>query len=467
MPTQSSINPKIFKAYDIRALYPEEINEEAAYKIAKAYAAWLKPKKVALGYDVRTSSKPLFEEVKRGLTEMGVEVFDVGLITSDMIVFATGNYNLDGGIVVTASHNPAEYNGMKLYRENAAPISIDSGLAEIRDIAMRHSESGNRPDEKSKDPSADASRMTRKGKVTKLEIKEDYLKKVFSLVDTEEIKPMKVVVNPNFGAAGEMIEQIAQKLNLELVKLNFESDGTFPKGQPDPSQLENQKETGELARKSGAAFAAMWDADADRCLFLDENGEFVMGCYATAILAEAMLDQHPKSKIVFDTTLIWPAIDRVKAAGGVPLVNKVGHSFITERMIEEDAIFGGETSGHFYFKDLWFCDNGMVPFLLMLKKLSTSGKKMSDLADYLRNKYPNGFKLIRKEEGIPEKLKEIEERYADAKIEHIDGVSVEYPDWRFNARASNTEPLLKVFLEAKSQKLVDEKLKEVVDLIEN
>ncbi len=451
MPTQSSINPKIFKAYDIRALYPEEINEEAAYKIAKAYAAWLKPKKVALGYDVRTSSKPLFEEVKRGLTEMGVEVFDVGLITSDMIVFATGNYNLDGGIVVTASHNPAEYNGMKLYRENAAPISIDSGLAEIRDIALA-----------GKFPESSAL-----GKVTKLEIKADYLKKVFSLVDTSKIKPMKVVVNPNFGAAGEMIEHIAKKLNLELVKLNFEPDGTFPKGQPDPSQLENQKETGELVRKSGAAFAAMWDADADRCLFLDENGEFVMGCYATAILAEAMLDQHPKSKIVFDTTLIWPAIDRVTAAGGVPLVNKVGHPFIKERMKKEDAIFGGETSGHFYFKNYWYCDNGMVPFLLMLKKLSTSGKKMSDLANYLRNKYPNGFKLIRKEEGIPEKLKEIEKKYADAKIEHIDGVSVEYPDWRFNARASNTEPLLKVFLEAKSQKLVDEKLKEVVDLIEN
>ena len=450
MSTQANVNPKIFKAYDIRGLYPKEINEETAYKIAKAYTTWLKPKRIALGYDVRTSSKSLFEEVKKGLIEMGIEVFDVGLITSDMIVFATGNYSLDGGIVITASHNPAEYNGMKLYRENAAPISIDSGLAEIRDIAL----------------TGKFSKNGAPGKVTKLEINANYLKKVFSLVDTAKIKPMKVVVNPNFGAAGEMIEKIAQKLNLELVKLNFEPNGTFPKGQPDPSQLENQKETGELVRKSDAAFATMWDADADRCLFLDENGKFVMGCYATAILAETMLDQHPKTKIVFDTTLIWPAIDRVTAAGGVPLVNKVGHSFITERMIKEDAIFGGETSGHFYFKDLWFCDNGMVPFLLMLTKLSTSGRKMSDLAGYLRNKYPNGFKLIRKENGIPEKLKEIEEKYADAKIEHIDGVSIEYPDWRFNARASNTEPLLKVFLEAKSQKLVNEKLKEVVDLIE-
>lgn len=442
---------KIVKAYDIRGVYPTEIDEKTVYLLAKAYAAWLKPKKVALGYDVRTSSEVLFDAAKRGLTEMGVDVVDIGLITSDMILFATANYGFDGGIVITASHNPGEYNGMKIVREGAAPISIDSGLAEIRDIAINENFGD------VKEP----------GKVEKLDIQKDYINKVLSLVDIEKIKPMKVVVNPNFGAAGDVIDKISKKLNLELVKLNYEPDGTFPKGQPDPSQLENQKETGDLVRESGAELAVMWDADADRCLFLDEKGEFVMGCYATAILGEAILDQHPKEKIVFDTTLIWPAIDRVKAAGGIPLVNKVGHSFITERMIKESAVFGGETSGHFYFKDYWFCDNGMVPFLLMLQKLSTSGKKMSELAGYLREKYPNAFKLIHKEEGIPKKLKEIEEKYSDAQIDHIDGVSVEYPNWRFNARASNTEPLLKIFLEAKDKKLVEEKLKEVVDLIEN
>ncbi len=451
MPKTAKINEKIFKAYDIRGLYPEEINEEAAYNIAKAYATWLKPKKVALGRDVRISSKPLFEEAKRGLVEMGVDVVDVGLITSDMILFATAHYNFDGGIVVTASHNPAGYNGMKVVREGARPISIDSGLAEIRDIAKK----------------GEFQVPEVKGQVENLNILDDYFQKILSFIDTRAIRPMKVVVNPNFGAAGKIIDKIAGKLNLELIKLNYEPDGTFPKGQPDPSLTENQAETGELVRKSGAAFAAMWDADADRCLFLDEKGEFIRGCYATAILAEAVLDKYPGGKVVTDATLIWPVIDRVNAMGGVPLINKVGHTFITERMINEKAVFGGETSGHYFFKDYWFCDNGMIPFLLLLEKLSESGRQLSEFADSLRKKYPNSYKLIRKTEGIPEKLKEIETKYQDAKIEHIDGVSVEYPDWRFNARASNTEPLLKVFLEAKSEKLVKEKLGEVVGLIES
>jgi phosphomannomutase len=444
------MNKEIFKAYDIRGKYPDDVNEEAFELIAKAYSVWLKPKKVALGRDVRTSGKSLWDAVARGLTDMGVNVVDVGVISTDMLYFAVGHYGFDGGLSVTGSHNPAEDNGLKLVREDSRPISMESGIAQIRDLAFQ-------------DNFVEAKD---KGRIVKLDIMDDYINEIIKFIDVDKVKPFKVAVNPNFGAAGVVLDRLADVLGLELVKINFEQDGTFPKGRPDPMIPSNREEIARLVVESGADFGVTWDADADRCFFYDENGKFVDGYYEAALLAQIVLEKYPNGKIVHDPRLIWATVDLVKQAGGIPLINKVGHSFIKARMREEDAVFGGENSGHFYFKDYFFCDNGMIPFLLVLNKLSKTGQKFSELIDYMQEKYPNSgetnFTVVDK----ATKLKEIEQKYADGKIEHIDGVSIEYADWRFNVRESNTEPLLRLNLEAKNKELVMEKLKELTELIQ-
>lgn len=444
------INEKIFKAYDIRGVYPEEINEETVYLTAKAYAEWLKPKKVALGRDVRTSGESLFEEAKRGLIEMGVDVVEMGVITTDMLYFAVANYGFDGGISMTASHNSAEYNGMKMVKEKSEPISLDSGLAEIRDIAQK----------------GDFSFVETTGKVEVMDVLGDYVEKVMFFVDTTKIRPLKVVANPNFGAAGKVADQIATKLNIEVIELNYEENGDFPKGRPDPLIEENRKETSELVKKEGADFGVAWDADADRCFFFDENGNFVDGYYISAVLAEIVLGKYPGSKIIHDPRLTWAIVDKVKSIGGIPIESKIGHSFIKARMKKEDAAFGGENSGHYYFKDFYFCDNGMIPFVLILQKLSVSGKKLSELVNPLRKKYPISGEINFKVADVKAVLLEIGQKYSDGKAGHIDGVSVEYPDWRFNVRGSNTEPLVRLNIEAKTKELVDEKVRELTGIIE-
>lgn len=443
------INEKIFKSYDIRGIYPSELNEETVYLTAKAYAEWLKPKKVALGRDVRISGESLFEEAKRGLTEMGVDVFEIGVVTTDMLSFAVAEYGFDGGIIVTASHNDAKYNGLKIYREKAVPVSSDNGLIEIREIAKKE----------------EFTRSEKAGKSESLDFLDKYIQKVLSFIDIDKIKPMKVVVNPNFGAAGKAVDKLAEVLPLELVKINYEEDGSFPKGKPDPSSPDNRVETSELVKSSKADFAAIWDADADRCVFLDENGEYIQGTYMTVIIAEMMLLKHPKSAIVSDISLTWPVINVVKEAGGKPIICKVGTSFIIEKMIKEDAVFAGEISGHMYFRDCWYADNGMIPFLLILERLSIYNKKLSQIADPLRKDYPNAMGLNFPVSDTDEKIKELAENYHDANIDYTDGISIEYPEYRFNVRASNTEPLLRLHIEGKSQEIVDEKIEEITGLI--
>ncbi len=441
---------EIFKAYDVRGIYPSEIDENIFKNIARAYATWLKPKKVALGRDVRTSGRSLWKAFAEGLTEMGVDVVDIGVISTDMLYFAVGHYGFDGGVTITASHNPAEYNGLKFVREGAKPISMESGIAEIRDLTIKG---------KYDVPES-------KGAVEQLQIIDDYIKEVLSFVKIEDIKPLKVVVNPNFGAAGVAIDKIAENLGVELEKINFEPNGSFPKGRPDPIIPENRKETSELVLSSGADFGVAWDADADRCFFFNEKGEFVDGYYETALLAQIVLEKYPKSKIIHDPRLIWAIIDLVKEVGGIPIKNKVGHSFIKARMREEEAVFGGENSGHFYFKDFYYSDNGIIPFLLVLEKLSKTGKKLSELVDYIQERYPNSGEINFKVEDKGAMLRRIEELYYDGEIDHIDGVSVTYPDWRFNVRVSNTEPLLRLTLEAKTERLVAEKVQELKNIIE-
>jgi len=445
------VNEIIFRAYDVRGIYPTEIDEETVYLTAKAYAEWLKPKQVVLGRDVRVSGPSLFEEAKRGLIEMGVDVVDIGVVSSEMFLFAVGHYEFDGGISITASHNPAEYNGMKLVKEGAVPISIEAGLAEIRDISLK----------------GDFEESAVKGRFESLDIVEDYLNKVFSFVDAANIKPMKVVVNPSNGAGGKIVDLIAKRIKLNLVKQNFEADGTFPKGAPNPLLPENQVETEDLVRSEKADLGIAWDGDADRVFFFDEKGEFVDPYYIVALLSQIILKKNPGETIVLDLRQIWASVDKIKEAGGNPVINKAGYVFIKDRMRKENAIMGCETSAHYFFRDFYFSDTGMIPALMILELMSETGKTLSELTNPLREKYPiSGEKNFRVENGLAI-LEKIKEKYTDGDISYIDGISVDYPDWRFNIRVSNTEPLVRMNIEAKTKELVGEKVRELTNLIES
>jgi phosphomannomutase len=440
----------IFKAYDIRGIYPNEINEEIAYKIGAAYATYLKPKRVALGRDVRLSGGKLMKAVQEGLTKAGVEVVDIGVISTDMLYFAVAEYGYDGGISITASHNPGEHNGMKMVREGSKPISLDSGLAEIRDIA-----------EKGKFITA-----KNPGKITKKEILDDYVSKILSFIEIDKIKPMKIVVNPNFGAAGRALDKLAEILKLDLVKMNFNPDGSFPKGKPDPLQVENQRETAETVKKAGADFAAAWDADADRCFFFDEKGNFVPGYYTTALIAKMALKNNRQEVVVHDSRLIWATRDIILEAGGAPVMSRAGRSFVGETMRKEGAIFAGEISGHYFFREFYYCDNGMIPFLLMLEHLSETEMKMSEIVEPFFENYPISGEINFMLKDPNAKLDEVGEKYKDGEVDKTDGVSVTYDEWRFNIRPSNTEPLLRLNVEARERNILEEKVGELTSLIE-
>jgi len=327
---------------------------------------------------------------------------------------------------------------------------MDTGLADIRDLASKN----------------DFKRADTPGSFVELDIIDDYIAKLLTFVDKGLISGKKIVVNPNFGAAGKVVERLAGELGLELVKINFEEDGTFPKGRPDPMQEDNRRETTELIKKTGADFGVAWDADADRCFFFDETGVFVDCYYTIVLLSQIMLDKYPGGKIVHDPRLIWATQSIVREEGGIPFVNKAGNVFIKERMKKEDAVFGGETSGHFFFKDFYYCDNGMIPFLLVLQKLCESGKQLSELVKPIRLKYPSSKEKNFTVSDVESKIAEIKEKYSDAMIGEIDGVSVTYADWRFNVRGSNTEPLMRLNLEAKTKELVEQKVEELTKIIE-
>jgi phosphomannomutase len=443
------MNKDIFKAYDIRGIYPTEINASDVKNIAKAYATWLQPKKVALGRDVRLSGGELWSAAAEGLTEMGVDVADLGVISTDMLYFAVANYGLDGGITISASHNAGEYNGMKLVREGSRPISIDTGIAKIRDLAITGSfeNSGTQ------------------GTVERLNVLDDYVKKMVTFVNKNEIKPFSVVVNPNFGASGVAIQKIADYFGITITKINFNPDGHFPKGKPDPLQPSNREETEALIKSGKYAFGATWDADADRCFFYDEKGNFIQPYYITGLMIEYFLAKNPGAKILTDPRLRWLPRDLIAELGGEYIINKSGHSFIKERMRKDDILFGAETSAHYYFKELWYTDNGMVPFIIMLQVLSSTDKPFSELISKFQSKY---FVIPETNYTVPsvgDAIARIKTQYSDGKIDEIDGFSCEYSDWRFNVRGSNTEPLLRLNLEAKSQVLAEEKLKELTKLI--
>lgn len=454
------LNPNIFKAYDVRGIYPDEINEEAVYKIAQSYCKVFKPKgPIVLGKDVRLSSPSLWQSAAKGITNAGFDVIDIGTISTDMLYFAVANYGYGGGIVISASHNPKEYNGMKFIREEATAISSDSGLKDIKEEALKN--------EEIIEPE--------KGEITAKEIMVDYVKHCLSFIDPEVIKPMKIVADANYGMAGVALNKILEFLPVKIVPLNFKPDGSFPKGRPDPLIMERRQEVEALVKEEKADLGVAWDGDADRFFIFDENGEFVEGSHVVAILAKYFLEKNngtsslklrsASAKVISDNRLQWAVRDVAKDSGGKYLVNKPGHAFIKDRMRQEDAVFAGENSGHYYFRDNFYCDNGMIPCLIILEMLSKENKKMSEIADYYRKNYPVSGEINNGVRDPDDVLLKAEKKYKDGKIDHIDGLSVEFDDWRFNLRKSNTEPLIRLNVEAKSQELVDEKVKELMELI--
>jgi phosphomannomutase len=450
----------IFKAYDIRGIYPDEINEADAYKIAKAFCEYLKPSEVVIGCDVRLSSPALKKAAIKAVTDAGIKVIDAGGISTDMLYFAVANYGYAGGLTVTASHNPKEYNGMKMVRENSQPLSSDTGLFDIRDIALRDNSQ----------LTANDLQLTEENLklVEKKNILEDYVAKVRTFADFSKIKPFKIAANANFGLAGKALEKVLAGTGGEIVKLNFEPDGNFPKGRPDPLIPENRTEMSELVVKSGADFGVAWDADADRCFFFTEKGEFIEGYFITALLAKIFLDRKKSEKILRDTRLAWAIDDIVKENGGEIIYNKAGHAFIKERMRKENAVFGGEMSAHYYFRDYFYCDNGMIPFIMMLEFLSGQKKKLSEIMNEMFwKRYFVSGEINSQVADVKTILEKAEQKYAGnaVKVDKADGISIYYPDWRFNLRGSNTEPLIRLNVEAKSKKLMEEKRDELLSLV--
>ena len=447
------IDPSIFKAYDIRGVYPTNINAELAYKIAQAYLHFINPQakglNIVLGRDVRTSGPELAEAIKKAITEAGSNVVDIGLASTDMMYFAVANYGYDGGLQITASHNPREYNGIKMVRKGAVPISGDTGIYDIRDLVV----------------SGYNFISENHGSVSNLDNLPDYVKKVLSVIDAASIKPMTVVANINFGFTAAVLSELAKVLPVTFTMINEQPNGEFPKGPPDPLLVENRGETIELIKKVQPNFGAAWDSDADRCYFFDETGRFLSGYFTSAVLAEYFLKKYPRSKVVIDMKQNWAIKDVVAAAGGTALPNCTGHSFFKERMIKEDAVFGGEVSGHFFFKDFFYLDNGIIPFLLILEMLSTTGKKLSEIYQPYFDKYFAIEETNLEVVDVPRVLDALKKKYSDGVLSEIDGVSIDYPDWRFNVRSSNTQPLVRLNLEAKTLELMKEKTEEITALI--
>jgi phosphomannomutase len=448
------VNWNSFRAYDIRGVYPSDLNEEAYYRIAKAYTALFHPKKMVVGMDARESSPQLKDALVDGFVDAGVNVVDIGGIITDMLYYAVGSSEQNsGGIVVSASHNPKEYNGMKMVREKAAAISSDTGLFDIRDALKAD-----------KDREVDSAT---KGRVEKQDVLEGYLDHVLTFIDPSVIKSLSFIANANFGYVSRVVTALSKRIQLNFTPLNFEPDGTFPKGPPDPMLPGNRAETAQLVKEKKADFAAIWDADADRCMFLDEDGEFVSGAYVTAMLADVLLDKNSgPNKIIFDPRVIWPTTKVCERHGAQPIISKSGHAFIKDRMRRENAIFAGEMSAHYYFRENFYADNGVIPFLLVLEQLSKTGRSFSQLMHpYMEGHYMSG-EINYRVDDINKVIAAVKTRFSKEGTEDLtDGYSLNTKDWRFNLRASNTEPLLRLNVEALKEGLVEQVRGEIESII--
>ncbi len=449
-----SLNLSAFKAYDIRGRIPDEINADLIYQIGRAYAAFIKPKKVAVGRDIRLTSEEFAQALIRGLTDSGVDVVDIGLCGTEVVYFATFHYKLDGGVMITASHNPPDYNGLKLVREQSKPIGADTGL---KDIAAMIS-SGSFP------PVA-----AKKGTVEKLDTSADYVKHLLGYVNLKSLRKLKVVVDAGNGGAGLAVDKLEPHLPFEFIKVRHEPNGHFPQGVPNPMLEENRAPALEALKKSGADAGIAWDGDYDRCFFYDSKGTFIEGYYIVGLLAEAFLAKQPGARIVYDPRLTWNTVDVVKQGGGVPVMSKSGHAFIKQKMREVDGAYGGEMSAHHYFRDFSYCDSGMIPWLLVLERVCQSGKSLDELVAARIKAFPSSGEINRKLPDAKKALAAIEAKYAPGGVvDRTDGFSVDFAEWRFNIRSSNTEPLVRLNVESRgNQALMNEKTAELLAFLDS
>ena len=443
------LSNKGFGAYDIRGVYPEEVNEELAYRIGRSFVGLFEAKKVAVGHDIRLSGPSLRDALIKGLTEAGCDVVDIGQCGTEMIYFATAHLKLDGGIMITASHNPKQYNGMKLVRKESRPISSDTGLKDIEEAVMAGDFS----------PAAAVA-----GKVEQVDILPDYIQHLLTYVDLSRLKPLKIVVNTGNGAAGPIINELEKHLPFKMVKVYNEPDGNFPNGVPNPILQENREATAKVVRESGADVGIAWDGDFDRCFLFDEKGNFIEGYYMVGFLAQAFLKKFKGGKVIYDPRLVWNTIEIAEQLGGTPVMCKSGHAFIKDRMRKENTVYGGEMSAHHYFRDFSFCDSGMIPWLLVLELLSEAGKPLSALMQERMERYPVSGEINSKVADAKAVIAKIEAKYGPSgTVTKVDGLSIEYPQWRFNLRMSNTEPVIRLNVETRQDKaLLEEKTAELL-----
>ena len=441
-----------FKAYDVRGRIPDELNTEIAYRIGNAMVAYLDAKRIVVGRDIRETSVELCDALVDGITTAGCDVLDIGLGGTEMVYFATGHLDADGGVMVTASHNPKDYNGLKIVREQARPISGDTGLLDIKKLAES--------DERTR---ADSS-----GETIASDVMQAYSECMLGFVDTTLLKPLKIVVNPGNGGAGLVVDCLAQHLPFDLVKLHYEPDGSFPNGVPNPMLEANRAATAELVRSSGADLGIAWDGDFDRCFFFDHQGRFIDGYYIVGLLAEVLLSSSGGGSVVYDPRVIWSTEEVVERLGGNAVMSKSGHSFIKEVMRREDAVYGGEMSAHHYFRDFFYCDTGMVPWLLVAQLVSSSGKPLADLVDDRIAAFPSSGEINRKVADAAETIKRVQESFESEATSALmlDGLSLAFEDWRFNLRASNTEPVIRLNVETRGDnRLLREKTKLLLSVV--
>jgi len=442
-----------FKAYDVRGRVPDQFNEDIAYRIGRAYAGVVRPGKVVVGHDIRLTGERIKAALSEGLRDSGVAVFDIGRCGTEEIYFATSHAEMDGGIAVTASHNPKDYNGMKFVRAGSEPISGDSGLAEIRALAERN----------------EWNAAGERGSLARLDTVAAYVDHLLSYVEVGGLKPLRLVVNAGNGGAGKVIDRLESRLPFEFVRLHHEPDGNFPNGVPNPLLVENRAVTAEAVRANGADMGIAWDGDFDRCFFFDENGGFVEAYYLIGLLAKALLRRRGAGVVVYDPRLVWNTIEVVREMGGEPVRSKSGHAFMKERMRAENAIYGGEMSAHHYFRDFAYCDSGMIPWLLVAELVGRSGRPLSELVAGRMAAYPCSGEINRRVADPTRVLEEMEARYGPSAsaVDRTDGLGVEFADWRFNLRMSNTEPLLRLNVESRGDAdLMREKTAELLSLID-
>ncbi|MBR1858014.1 MAG: phosphomannomutase [Selenomonadaceae bacterium] len=445
-----------FGAYDIRGIYPHTINQEIAYRIGRVFPKLFDAKKIAIGHDIRLSGPTLSDALARGLTESGCDVFDIGQCGTEMIYFTVGSLEFDGGIMVTASHNPQDYNGMKFVKKESRPISPDTGLFKIRDTIV--------------DESLDWSPKKATGTIHRIDIMPDYIKRLLSYIDVNKLKPLKVVINTGNGAAGPIINELEKFLPIEIIKVFNEPNGFFPNGVPNPLLQDSRQITANAVIENNAACGIAFDGDFDRCFMFDEKGGFIEGYYLVGLLAQEFLTMHKGEKIIYEPRATWNTIDIVESLGGTPIISKSGHNYMKDMLRKENAIYGGELASHHYFRDFYYCDSGMIPWLLILELLSHTNKSLSDLVKDRQAKHPSSGEIntkVASTDAVKSIIQKVESLYANGGIVNkIDGLSVDYDDWRFNLRGSNTEPYIRLNVETKGDTaLLKQKIDELLSVI--